>query len=141
MLDEWKGDFMAAKIMVVNDDRHFLELVELLLTEEGYEVSLHSERITDITVVKKIMPDLVIIDQLFNSNKLGWELIQQMRLDPSTIAIPIILCTTEGKTVEQLQEQLEKVRVKVVLKPFDIDDLYNAVHESLKEYEMEGSRK
>lgn len=132
---------MAAKIMVVNDDRHFLELVELLLTEEGYEVSLHSERITDITVVKKIMPDLVIIDQLFNSDKHGWELIQQMRLDPSTIAIPIILCTTEGKTVEQLQEQLDKVHVRVVLKPFDIDDLYNAVHESLKEYEMEGSVK
>jgi CheY-like chemotaxis protein len=113
----------------------------LLLTEEGYEVSLHSERITDITVVKKIMPDLVIIDQLFNSDKHGWELIQQMRLDPSTIAIPIILCTTEGKTVEQLQEQLDKVHVRVVLKPFDIDDLYNAVHESLKEYEMEGSVK
>ena len=130
---------MAAKIMVVNDDRHFLELVELLLTEEGYEVSLHSERITDITVVKKIMPDLVIIDQLFNSNKLGWELIQQMRLDPSTIVIPIILCTTEGKTVEQLRDQLDKVHVRVILKPFDIDDLYNAVHDSLKEYEMQGS--
>ena len=132
---------MAAKIMVVNDDRHFLELVELLLTEEGYEVSLHSERITDITVVKKIMPDLVIIDQLFNSNKQGWELIQQMRLDLSTLNIPIILCTTEGKAVEQLREQLDKVHVKVVLKPFDIDDLYTAVHQSLQTYQLEGSVK
>ena len=131
---------MPKKIMVVNDDRHFLELVELLLTEEGYEVSLHSERITDVTVVKRIMPDLVIIDQLFNSNNHGWELIQQMRLDPTSLNIPIILCTTESRTVEQLKDQLDKVHVRVILKPFDIDDLYRAVNASFSELELESSR-
>ena len=122
---------MAAKIMAVNDDKVFLELLELLLTEEGYEVTLHSDRLTDVNLVKKIDPDLVIVDQLFNVDRVGWQLIQQMRLHKDTVNIPIILCTTEGRTVNELQEQLNKASVYVLLKPFNIDELYSVVQQSL----------
>jgi DNA-binding response OmpR family regulator len=71
------------------------------------------------------------VDQLFNVDRVGWQLIQQMRLHKDTVNIPIILCTTEGRTVNELQEQLTKANVFVLLKPFNIDELYAVVQQSL----------
>jgi CheY-like chemotaxis protein len=124
---------MAKLIMVVNDTIEILELFKAILTEEGYEVSLHAHGIRNLFDVKKVKPDLLIVDQMIGKESPGWELIQKMKMDSSTADIPIVVCTAAVQVVDQLQARLTEKNIGVVIKPFGINDLINAVKLALGE--------
>ena len=56
-----------------------------------------------------------------------------MRLDPQLARIPLVLCTAAMQTVHdpEMAEQLDRLGVRVVLKPFDIEELLAALSEVL----------
>ena len=54
-----------------------------------------------------------------------------LRMDPATTAIPIILCTGAVHEVKALEQHLIAMGVTVVLKPFNIDQLVDAIRERL----------
>jgi DNA-binding response OmpR family regulator len=121
--------------MVINDTQEILELFEQLLTDEGYHVKLYSYQIRDLKVVKEVQPDLIIVDQMFGEEKLGWQLIQKLRMDRDTARLPVVVCSAELKTLKELEGHLKDKNIEVVIKPFDIDDLMGAVKRILGENE------
>lgn len=126
---------MSKLIMVINDTQEILELFEQLLTDEGYHVKLYSYQIRDLKVVKEVQPDLIIVDQMFGEEKLGWQLIQKLRMDRDTARLPVVVCSAELKTLKELEGHLKDKNIEVVIKPFDIDDLMGAVKRILGENE------
>ena len=56
-----------------------------------------------------------------------------VRLDPQLARIPLILCTAaiETVTAPDMAANLDRLGVRVVLKPFDLDDLLTAISEVL----------
>lgn len=124
---------MSKLVMVVNDSKEILELMQTILEEENYQVFIHSIRMHDLNLVKEKNPDLLIIDQVMGGNFAGWEFIQKMKLDRETTAIPIIMCTAATKLVNEIQEQLDHKNVRVILKPFDIDELVTEVKAAVGE--------
>ncbi len=103
-----------------------------LLVEEGYQVST-SLALLDIAKVKALAPDIIVQDLLFErSQELGWKFLTLVRLDPELARIPLILCTAAVRTVNDpaMAEQLNRLGVRVVLKPFLIDDLLTALRET-----------
>jgi DNA-binding response OmpR family regulator len=124
---------MSKLIMVVNDTQEILEMFELILTEEGYRVSLHSYEVRNLDSVKQVKPDLLIVDQMIGNENPGWQLIQKMKMDRYTADIPILVCTAAVTVVHELQGRLKEKNIGIVLKPFDIDELINAVKLALKE--------
>ena len=56
-----------------------------------------------------------------------------LRMDPATTPIPIVLCTGSVHEVKALEEHLVTMGVTVVLKPFIIDQLVDAIRERLGE--------
>ena len=73
-------------------------------------------------------------DLLFERNQdRGWKMLHLTRLDPELTRIPVVLCTAAVQTVknEEMAAQLEQLRVRVVLKPFDLEQLLDAVSEAL----------
>lgn len=123
---------MAQRIMVINDTQEILELFEDLLTEEGYEVVLYSFGIRDLTEVKRVVPDLIILDLLFGGEDVGWQMLQKLKMSRSTARIPIIICTAAVKSAQEMEGYLKSKGIGLVLKPFDIEDLLAAVHVQLK---------
>ena len=120
-------------ILVINDTQEIIDLMRELLEEEGYRVSTSLE-ILNLDKVKAVAPDLILQDLLFEGNQeKGWKMLHLMRLDPALTRIPIELCTAAVQTVrdEGMAAQLEQLRVRVVLKPFDLELLLNAVTEAL----------
>ena len=113
--------------MVVNDTQEILELFEMILTEEGYRVSVHSYQVRDLDIIKQVNPDLLLIDQLFGAEALGWQLVQKMKMDRETAHIPIVICSGEIKILRELEGQLKAKNIGVVIKPFDVDELVVAV--------------
>jgi CheY-like chemotaxis protein len=117
-------------ILAVNDDPAILSLFDELLSDEGYHVILDRfSRTTKeiLSDIRRIQPDLVIMDFIIGAEGTGWQLLQAVRMDRSTRHIPIIVCTGAARQIAELGGHLDQMRVRVVLKPFDIDHLLEIV--------------
>lgn len=123
---------MAARIMVINDTQEILELFDEILREEGYEVLLYSQAIEDMTEIERLKPDLIIIDYIIGGEKVGWQMVQKLRMRRATAKIPLIICTAAVKEVREIEGYLRMKGIGLVPKPFDIDDLLRAVELTLR---------
>jgi CheY-like chemotaxis protein len=113
-----------AKILVINDDRPFLDLMEELLEDtEGYAVETRKEWEGAYEFVKEHRPDLVILDIRIGGEERGWQILQMLTLDPATLPIPVIVCSAAIDDLQEHQPLLDKYGVRVLPKPFDLDDL------------------
>ncbi len=118
---------MAKKILVINDTQEILQLFAEILTGEGYEVQLHSYSTRDIEVVKRAAPELIISDHPPTDEKQAWQFLQKLKMTRETANIPVVLCTTNSRIIMEGEGHLAAKGVIVVLKPFDIEDLLDAV--------------
>jgi CheY-like chemotaxis protein len=118
-------------IMVIDSTQDILDLFELLLTEEGYRVSLHYYSGRDLEEVKQLMPDLIISDHSLNEQEAGWQFLQKLKMEPTSQDIPVIVCTALSEVAEDADGRLARLGVKVLVKPFQLDELLTLVHELL----------
>jgi CheY-like chemotaxis protein len=119
-------------ILVVNDTEEIIELFRDIIEGMGHRISATTYAPEDLAEVKKVDPDLVIMDLVIDGEKLGWQLTQKMRMARDTEAIPIIVCTAAGDTVREQEGWLTANGIKVVLKPFTVSDLELAIKKALK---------
>jgi CheY-like chemotaxis protein len=125
------ADGRQPHILIVNDTQEILDLMAELLEDEGYRVT-SSLALLDIDKVKKIAPDVIVQDLLFEgTQELGWKFLTLVRLDPVLARIPLVLCTAAVRTVTnpEMAEQLDQKGIRVVLKPFTIEDLLTTLDE------------
>jgi DNA-binding response OmpR family regulator len=121
-----------ARILVINDTQELLEMFRLLLEQEGHEVVLSGMPILKISEVEEIQPDLIILDIIFGDQKTGWQMLQMLKMKRSTSPIPIIVCTAALHEVQQQEGHLISQGVRVIYKPFDIDNLLTLMDQALK---------
>lgn len=127
------ADTRQPHILVINDTQEILDLIQELLEEEGYQVTTSLSRL-DIHKIKAFAPDVIVQDLLFEGmQEEGWKFLTLVRLDPELARIPLILCTAATRTVNdpEMAAQLDRLGIRVVLKPFNIEDLLTALSEVL----------
>ena len=121
-------------VLVINDTPEILDLFQDLLGEEGFnvvpdrftlEVGLLLKR------VEELRPDLIVLDYIIGREDLGWQFLQLLKLDRATRDVPVIICTGAVRKVQEMEAQLDKMGVAVVLKPFDIDHLIGVINKVL----------
>jgi CheY-like chemotaxis protein len=122
---------MATRILVVNDTQTILELFQLILEGEGYEMVASSTPIHHPGEIERVNPDLIIIDIMFNQDKEGWQMIQMLKMQRSTASIPLVVCTAAVEAVRETEGHLFAKCVLVVYKPFDVDDLLATIKQAL----------
>ncbi|MGZ6365990.1 MAG: response regulator [Ktedonobacteraceae bacterium] len=121
---------MPARIMILDDDEDILELLSIVLQEEGYEVHKSNLIFQDIADVERFVPDLMFVDLFMGHAQAGWEFLQQLKTHPFTVKIPLILCTAATLTPEQVRFT-QRHGIPIVYKPFDLDDLNQRVRKSI----------
>ena len=125
----------AKRVLVINDDPAILEVFRALLEDEGYEVVLDTLRTghlqTQYARLVEERPDVVVLDFVVLGEQVCWQFLQLIKMQPATARIPIIVCTAAVDLVKELGAHLTKMRVEVVLKPFEIDHLYDAIARAL----------
>jgi len=124
-------------ILAIDNSQAVLDLFRELLEGEGYRVSIQSYVDKDLDAIKDLTPDLIILDYMWGAEDGGWSLLQLLRMDPGTKDIPIVLCTGAVAEAGELQPHLEEMDVRVVLKPFDLDDLLGAIRAALDSHASE----
>ena len=118
---------MSTRIMVIDDSQELLELFRELLTDEGYEVVLNAVGIQDIAEVERVQPDLIILDHIIGGAAVGLQMVRQLQLQPGTATIPVIVCTAASLAPEETEGYLQAPGIRLILKPFDVDDLLQCV--------------
>jgi DNA-binding response OmpR family regulator len=118
---------MTSRILVINDEQAILELFQLMLEHEGYDVSLSLIAFEDVREVEQIAPDLIILDIKVGKDTAGLLLLQKLRMYRPTMAIPIILCTAGLRMMQEQEEILRAKGIPIVYKPFDVDEILSVV--------------
>jgi DNA-binding response OmpR family regulator len=124
-----------AHVMVINDVPDLLTVLQEILEDEGYRVTVDTFSDFDLEAkyahVAQVKPDALILDLIIGSELLGWQLLQRIKLDRTLAQMPIVICTAAAHQVEEIGAHLRTMGVAVILKPFDIDVLLKAVEQAL----------
>jgi two-component system cell cycle response regulator DivK len=83
---------MPKKVMVVEDDMDNRRIVVKVLSTEGYRVVEACDGVEALARVREELPDLIFMD-LALPHMDGWEATRQLKLDPTTRAIPVVALT------------------------------------------------
>lgn len=119
----------AKRIMVVDDDANMRSVLEFRLRKEGYSVSLASDGLDALDKVKGERPDLIILDLLMPEMD-GHEVLDQLKHDPATHDIPVIVLTCKGDNATRLRS-FKLGAAHFVPKPFSPRKLVHDVRAAL----------
>lgn len=118
------------KILIIDDDALIRETVKLALAHADFEpVALESPALAH-TVVKRSKPDLVLMD-LYMPELNGLDLLRQLRADPMTKSIPVIIFTGSTETIDVISG-LDAGAFEYIAKPVDGTVLIDKICKALK---------
>ena len=83
-----------ALILIVDDDYDFLEINRFILEGAGYAVVTATNPAEAQQRISAQTPDLVITDLMMTSVDAGFAFSAQLKSDPRTAAVPIIISTS-----------------------------------------------
>ena len=121
-----RGAGYGKTIVVVNDSPELLELAEMLLGDEDFDVKVALKGAGALELIRTTLPDVVILD-IRLPDVSGWDILQALKLDPKTSAIPVLVCSAAVQELRTLDAQLARMGVDVLVKPFAIDTLLEKV--------------
>jgi two-component system alkaline phosphatase synthesis response regulator PhoP/two-component system response regulator VicR len=90
---------MPKKILAVDDERHIVRLVQVNLERAGYQVVTAFDGKEALEKVKAENPDLVVLDVMMPYMD-GFEVLQNLRKDPSTRELPVIMLTAKAQDAD-----------------------------------------
>ena len=116
------------RILVVDDDPNILELLQLRLEANGYEVSTASNGIAAFAEAKERMPDLIVLDAAMPVMD-GYQFVREVRWKTEFKDIPILILTARTHT----KYLFETIGIANFLsKPLDPKKLLGMVSECIK---------
>lgn len=119
---------MKKKILLAEDDEPIVEVVKIILQNEGYEVLTADRGEAVHAIVASDHPDMIILDiWLFGED--GGKIAKELKAKSQSQNIPLILMSANSET--------EKITRSVgandfLLKPFNIEDLLYIVRKYIK---------
>lgn len=120
-------------ILTVDDEDMILQIITDILSTKGYEVVTATNGKEALRKSRKCSPDLIVMDIMMPDID-GPEAVKLLKKDPATRDIPIlflsgIVLKESGKTEQEINVGGEFYTA--LAKPFDADELLNAVHKLL----------
>ena len=122
---------MKHKILVADDEKHLLRLLQISLGLDGYDVVMVSDGQEALSRIRQEMPDLIILD-IMMPHLDGLAAVRQLKEDAATATIPVILLTARAQDSDL--EIARKMGVAhYMTKPFDPTELNTLVRVILKD--------
>src|SRR4030042_2472433 len=119
-----------AKILLVEDDALFVKMYEKKLTREGMTLLAAYDGEQGVEMAKAEKPDLIILDLLL-PKMAGSEVLKEIKEEPNTSAIPVIVLTNLSTSSEEVNRCIE-MGVKETLLKTDVTPAQ--VVEAIKKY-------
>ncbi|AMM91364.1 hypothetical protein UP17_01020 [Peribacillus simplex] len=119
------------KILIVDDDAHIRELLQLLLRKEGFDLYEASDGFEALKLMEKVKIDLAVID-IMMPNMDGWQLCKELR---EFSDIPILMLTAKGETTQKVKG-FGLGADDYLVKPFEPIELVLRIKALLKRYKI-----
>ena len=111
-------DIIPAKVLIVDDNEQNVELLQAYMEEiEGTEISTVPDGVQALHAVAEAKPDLILLDVMM-PNMSGFEVCKQLKEDPTTRDIPIIMVTALNETSDY-ERGMESGADDFLTRPFD----------------------
>jgi two-component system alkaline phosphatase synthesis response regulator PhoP len=120
---------MKSKILVVDDEKDILELVGLILSEEGMEVLQALDGLSALEIARKEKPDLILLDIMMPEID-GWEVLKILKIEEETKNIPVAMLTCKTETRDKVLG-IQEGAIDYITKPFAPEDLLVRVQDML----------
>ncbi|MBW7673945.1 response regulator [Chryseobacterium chendengshani] len=116
------------KIMVCDDDQGILDVLQMLLESEGYDVYTEINSTNLIKEIKTQLPDLLLLD-LWMPVLSGDQVLKAIRATQEFKTLPVIVlsASVDGSSIASNAGATD-----FVPKPFDMDDLIAKIKELLR---------
>ena len=105
-------------ILVIDDDRNILAIIEMYLRKAGYEVTCVERGDEALQAFRRAQPALVVLDVMLPGMD-GWEVLDKLRQESD---VPVIMLTAKGDTLDRIQG-LDLGADDYIVKPFDAKEL------------------
>lgn len=126
---------MAQRILVVDDDRDIVRLVQAYLKQSGYDVLVAYDGETALHILRRERPDLVILDLMLPARD-GMDVTRVVRRDAGLAAMPIIMLTARVEDQDRILG-LELGADDYVTKPFNPGEVVARVRAVLRRVQGE----
>ena len=116
-------------ILVIDDDRNILAIIELYLKKAGFSVATCTTGYEAMQTFRNTKPTLVVLDVMLPGQD-GWSILHEIRQESAT---PVIMLTAKGDTGERVRG-LELGADDYIAKPFDSNELVARIKAVLRRF-------
>jgi len=120
-------DKLLKTVLVVDDDRDIVDLINDLLSNKGYEVVVAYDALQAIQFAHREIPDIIILDLVMPAGG-GFTTLERLKGSAMTSKIPIIILTGKGSDADR-KRALQLKADDFIMKPFDADMLIRRIKE------------
>ena len=121
---------MEATLLVVDDETDVVDLVRYKLNGAGFDVLTADNGLDALRLAREHRPDLIVLD-LMLPEMTGEEVCRQLKKEPDTAAIPILMLTAKGQAGDRIAG-LEIGADDYISKPFSPRELVLRVEAVLR---------
>lgn len=120
-------NYMGKKISILEDDQGIREIVELIFSQEDYEVTGFAN-VNDFMSRKcNTVPDLFLLDVMLPDGN-GLNVCDMLKSEKATSNVPVLMMSAHADLIT-MKNQCKADGF--ISKPFDIDHLINMVKETI----------
>lgn len=120
---------MGKHVLLIEDELNIVEAIRFLLSRDGWTVDTHHNGTDAAETVRRMMPDLVVLD-LMLPGKSGLDVLEELRAHDATMHLPVLMLTARGQSRDR--EMAEKAGVsRFMTKPFSNTEVLTAVRDLL----------
>lgn len=87
---------MALKVLVCDDERHIVRLIQVNLERQGYQVVTAFDGKEGLEKIRSEKPNLVVLDVMMPYMD-GFEVLKSIRREPETENLPVIMLTAKAQ--------------------------------------------
>ena len=91
---------MSPQILVIDDDTIIVSLLSQILQRHGYDVHAAYNGEQGVQLAHTLQPSLIILDIMMPGLD-GYEVCQQLKADPTTANITVLMLTAKGQVDER----------------------------------------
>jgi DNA-binding response OmpR family regulator len=124
---------MAAKVLIVDDDREMVELIQLFLDNAGYQTITAVSGEAALDMASRELPDLILLDIMMPRID-GWEVFRSIRNDPQTKDIPVAFITARTQNIDKMIGLTVMKADGYITKPFGKKELLEEVERILRSH-------
>lgn len=122
-------------IFCVDDDSTIREIEVYTLEQTGFEAKGFADGEALFEALKEETPDLIVLDIML-PGKDGLEILKEIRSNPQTERIPVIMATAKGTEIDKIQG-LDKGADDYLVKPFGTMEMVSRIKAILRRCKRE----